>query len=194
MDTQLEGDLAALRSQLQRIEARQQIQQLPARYAMAIDARDMDALSRLYVPDVDCGKRGRGRDLLRSHFEVATANFYRSVHQIVGHVFDLEDEVHASGRVYCRAEHEYGDKWIVAALCYFDKYACVNGEWLFSNREVDFFYCADHLERPQEVDFSRWATPEMRFSPPMMLPRFPHWRDFWAGHGEEKVNALTSHP
>ena len=43
-------------------------------------------------------------------------------HQIVGHAIDFTDADHATGKVYCRAEHEYGVKWIVQAICYFDAY------------------------------------------------------------------------
>jgi ketosteroid isomerase-like protein len=185
---------ADMMARLERLEASLQIQQLPARYAMAMDERDLDMLVSLYVEDVDCGGRGRGRAALRSHFADAAAGFYRSIHQIVGHVFDLTDDEHATGRVYCRAEHERGDQWIVAAVCYFDRYERRGDRWLFTNREVDFFYCADLLEYPQAAGFQRWAVPNIKFSPPMMLPRFPSWKKFWAAHTAEEVASLTSKP
>lgn len=181
-------------ARLERLEASLQIQQLPSRYAMAMDARDLDALVALYVDDVECGGRGRGRAALRLHFAAAAASFYRSIHQIVGHVFDFVDDDHATGRVYCRAEHERGAQWIVADVCYFDRYERRGDRWFFANREVDFFYCADQLEHPQEVGFQRWAAPNIKFTPPMMLPRFPSWKAFWAEHSDAEIAALTSKP
>lgn len=181
-------------ARLERLEASLQVQQLPARYAMAMDARDLDALVSLYVEDVDCGSRGRGRAALRAHFAGVAASFYRSIHQIVGHIFDFTDNEHATGRVYCRAEHERGDQWIVADVCYFDRYERRGDRWLFANREVDFFYCADHLEHPQDAGFQRWAAHNVKFTPPMMLPRFPTWKEFWSAHPAEEIASLTSKP
>ena len=97
------------------------------------------------------------------------------MHQIVGHSFDLIDEDHATGTVYCRAEHERGDRWVVAAMVYFDRYERRDGQWLFAQREFDFWYCADVLERPQEVGFQGWVVPGVVMSPQMIRPRFPSW-------------------
>ena len=56
---------SALLERLDRIEATLAIQQLAIRYAIAIDSRDIDAWLALFVDDVDCGRRGRGREALR---------------------------------------------------------------------------------------------------------------------------------
>jgi hypothetical protein len=181
-------------ARLARAEGETQIRQLPSRYAAAVDARDMDALVNLFVDDVDCGRRGRGRAILKGFFEAAGANFYRSVHQITGHTFDIIEKDHAEGRVYCRAEHEFGDQWIVSAICYFDRYAPRGDEWFFVSRTVDFFYSSDLLEHPQDVGFQRWATDDMRFVPPMMAHHFPQWNPFWAAHGDDAVAAVTRQP
>lgn len=185
---------AQILARLERVEAAQAIQQLPARYALAVDTRDLDALVELFVDDVDCGARGRGRQALRGRFTASTSHFYRSVHQVVGHSFELVDSDHATGTVYCRAEHERADKWIVAAMVYFDRYERRDGQWLFAYRDFDFWYCADLLERPQEVDFQRWVVPGVAVNPPMIRPRFPSWAQYWAAQGEETVAQLTSIP
>jgi len=180
-----------LTRRIDRLEAIHEIQQLAMRYAMAVDARDVDAWLDLFVPDVDCGRRGRGREALRAFITPALKIFYRSVHAVTGHVIDHLAEDEAQGRVYCRAEHETGDRWIVMACVYHDRYARTKDGWRFVSREEDFFYSHDHLERPQDCDFRRWPGPAPRHEPPLMLPRFSHWAGFWAG---EDLAGLTRRP
>ena len=112
-----------LAERVERIEAQLAIQQLPIRYAMAVDARDIDAWVNCFRPDVNMGRHGIGRDVLRRYIEPQVRRFYRSVHQICGHRIELVSPDWATGAVYCRAEHEVGDQWIVMAICYFDEYA-----------------------------------------------------------------------
>lgn len=182
-------------SRFARIEGSIAIQQLPSRYAMAVDTRNMDAVADLFVEDIDLGPSGTGREALKRYFTAATSAFYRSVHQIVGHNFDFEDDDHATGRVYCRAEHERGETWIVAVMCYFDRYERRGDRWYFgAKREFDFFYCADLLERPQQANFRHWVVPGMKLDPPMMHPRFPSWESFWSDRGPETVAGLTNYP
>lgn len=185
----------AILKRLERVEASIAIQQLPARYAMAVDARNLDDLADLYVDDIDFGQLGKGREALKTYFTGATSLFYRSVHQIVGHKFDFVDEDHAVGQVYCRADHERGDTWIVAQMCYFDKYVRRGDKWYFAEkRELDFFYCADILEHPQDVDFQRFVVPGMKLDLPMMVDRAPSWKAFWDNQGAEAVGKLTGQP
>lgn len=181
----------ALLDRIDRIESHQAIQQLAVKYAMAVDARDVDAWLGMFVDDIDCGRRGKGREALRSFIEPAVRDFYRTVHSITGHAIDEINGDHARGRVYCRAEHEFGDQWIVMACVYHDTYERRDGVWYFAGREEDFFYTCDVLERPQDVNFARWPGPAPKHNPPMMLPRFPHWKTFWAG---TDVTAVTRHP
>ena len=51
----------SLLERIDRVESTLAIQQLPIRYAIAIDSRDIDGWLGLFVDDVDCGRRGRGR-------------------------------------------------------------------------------------------------------------------------------------
>ena len=54
---------------LDRLESTLAIQQLPARYALAVDSRDVDTWISLFIEDVDCGRYGRGREALRSFID-----------------------------------------------------------------------------------------------------------------------------
>lgn len=90
----------ALLDRIDRIEAHQAIQQLAVKYAMAVDARDVDAWLGMFVDDIDCGRRGKGREALRTFIEPAVRDFYRTVHSITGHAIDEINGDHARGRVY----------------------------------------------------------------------------------------------
>jgi SnoaL-like domain len=164
------------------VEAQLAIGQLPIRYALAVDQRDLDAWTALFVPDVDMGRHGSGRQALREWIAPQLATFYRSVHQICGHRIVLGPvgpsgvPDTASGHVYCRAEHEVGDRWIVMAIRYDDEYRRVDGEWMFARRRERHWYKADVTERPPQVAFDSWSeTPA--------APGLPHvdrsWGDFW---------------
>lgn len=162
---------------LDAVESRLAIGQLPIRYAMAVDGRDVDAWVRLFVPDVRVGRNATGHAALREFIEPLLRSFRRSIHQIVGHRVDLdpEDPHHASGATYCRAEHEVEDRWIVMAICYFDDYRRVDSEWLFERRRERHWYAADVNERPQSVGFDSWHDGD----PPALPDAFPAWAGFW---------------
>ena len=118
-----------LAERLERVESRLAIGQLPIRYAMAIDARDVDTWVSLFIPDVQVGRDVFGHDALRAQIDPLLRTFGRSVHQICGHRIELDDADtdRATGATYCRAEHEVDDRWIVMAICYFDDYQRVDG-------------------------------------------------------------------
>src|SRR5437762_4227098 len=73
---------------------------------------DLDAWVNLFIPDVDCGSYGKGREALKRFIEPAVRTFYRSIHQICGHVIELIDSDHAKGteigRASCRDRVECG--------------------------------------------------------------------------------------
>jgi hypothetical protein len=187
----------ALSSRLARVEAQLAIQQLPARYALAVDSRDLDALVDLFVDDVPCGRWGTGRLALKEYYASGTIlkGFYRSIHQICGHTIDLIDEDHAGGTVYCRAEHEDGDHWVVMAICYFDRYERRDGQWYFARRDERHWYSTDWNARPRGPTFQNWPGKyaEPKFNP--RLPRsFPAWEAFWRDADPAAVAAISRTP
>ena len=175
----------------ERIEAHLAIQQLPIRYALAVDARDIDAWVNCFRPDVDMGRHGQGREVLRRYIEPMVRRFYRSVHLICGHRIELDSQNpdRATGAVYCRAEHEVVGEWIVMAICYFDEYARVDGEWFFSRRKERHWYAADVTRTPQSAGFAGWTGSAQ----PALPGEFGSWAKFW-GDAPEAVAPLTTAP
>lgn len=182
---------ASLEQRLARIEARLAIGELPCRYARAIDARDIDGWLALFVEDVDCGAHGKGREALRRFIDPAVRTFYRSVHFVCGHVVDFESEDAATGTVYCRAEHEDGDQWVVMAIVYSDRYVRRGDEWFFETRKERHWYSADVLSRPSPP-FQLWDRWQDR--QPHLPADFPTWAGFWEKTAPADIAALTRQP
>ncbi len=178
-----------LDARLAAVEARLAIGQLPIRYATAVDARDLDAWVGTFVDDVDCGRHGRGRDALKRWIEPQVRGFYRSIHLICGHLIELVDADHATGQVYCRAEHEDRGRWIVMAICYYDSYERRGDEWFFSRRREKHWYATDVLERPH-APFQHW--PGHEHEAPALPQALATWGRFWAG--DPVVSELTQAP
>lgn len=180
-----------LERRLGRIEARMAIGELPCRYARAVDARDIDAWLGLFVEDVDCGSFGKGREALRQFIDPAVRTFYRSVHFVCGHVVDFASDDAATGTVYCRAEHEDGDQWVVMAIVYFDRYVRRQGEWFFERRKERHWYSADALTRPKPP-FQLWERWPDRA--PHLPHDFPTWKGFWKLSANQDIAAITGQP
>lgn len=186
----------SLLARIERIESQLAIQQLPPRYALAVDSRDLDGLVNLFAPDVDCGRWGKGREALKAFYDPTLRQFYRCHHQIVGHVIDLDPEFQdrATGKVYCRAEHEDGDKWVVMAICYFDDYVRYDGQWCFHSRTERHWYSSDILERPGEPQLQNWDRFNKPRNQPSLPDSFAHWQAYWARSSADEINALTRKP
>ena len=156
--------------------AHEQIRQLASRYAIALDARDMDTLVSLFVDDVRVGRDLTGRDALRASFTDQLRDLGVTILFVGNHVIDLVDADHATGIVSCRGEIEMGDRWVVQAIQYHDTYERRDGAWLFVRRRHLLFYGADMLERPIGLPPANWpASATGKGELPEMLAT---WRAF----------------
>jgi hypothetical protein len=168
-----------IESRLAALEAKEAIRQLVARYALALDSRNVRDLVELFVPDVRTGDGGVGRDALATWFDAVLRPYTTTFHLIGGHVIDLVDDEHATGVLYCRPEHEVGDLWVVMPLQYWDRYERRAGQWLFKSRSVHAFYAADVLANPTTVP-GRFQFPGNPLITKADLPeRWESWQRFW---------------
>lgn len=177
---------------LKKVEAQLAIQQLAARYARAIDSRDMGDLGDLFAPAANFGEFGKGADGARAFFrsESVLRGFYRSFHQVVGHVITHIESTSARGTVYCRAEHEDGDNWVVILMVYFDRYIRHEGRWYFLGRRPRYLSVSDHRDTPRNAHFSTWPGRESRFH--AELPQSDEsWRNFWSDFPEDLPQVTT---
>ena len=156
--------------------AHEQIRQLASRYAVALDARDLDTLVSLFVDDVRVGRDQVGHDALRASFTEQLRGLGVTILLVGNHVIDVVDADHAYGIVSCRGEIEMGAQWVVQAIQYHDSYERRHGEWLFVRRRHLLFYGADMLERPIGLPFAHWPTSATgKGELPEVLET---WRDF----------------
>ena len=165
---------------LDRLESLASIRQLPVRYALALDSRDMDALVDLFVEDVRVGKEQHGRAALRAWYDAAMRQPKTSVHLVANHVVDFDDADHARGIVYCHDELERPDDgtWEIGKLQYWDSYVRVEGEWYFTRRRFLRWYLIDALQRPYAGAGVNDGSDPLRAD---VLPdAFPTWGAFWS--------------
>jgi hypothetical protein len=134
---------------LDRLDSLAHIRQLPVRYALALDSRDMDMLVSLFTPDVRVGRDETGRAALRAWFVKTLSEPKMSVHIVANHIIDFDDADHARGIVYCRDElGRPNGGWDYGMLQYWDTYVRVESSWCFDRRKFLRWYMVDALERP----------------------------------------------
>lgn len=175
------SDLAA---RIDRLESIDEIRQLAAKYALALDMRDMDAMAGLFAPDVRVGREKTGREALRAYLdETMRVQFTGTSHHIGGHIIEFDDPDHAHGVVYSKNEHETGPEWVIMQMMYVDDYerAGAGGRWCFRRRVPLYWYATD-LNRPPIGDRKmRWPGREPYDGGFHEL--FPTWAEFWARGG-----------
>lgn len=178
---------------LDRLESLAQIQQLVARYAIALDGRDAEAWAALYTPDVRVGApvHGSGRADLVRWFRAKCSYWYRSMHLIGAHQVDLDagDPDRASGLAQCRVEQEIGDRWVTTAFLYRDEYRRVDGNWLFAHRHGMPIWCYDQHSDPLD------GFGPLPGGMPVRLPAdYPAFRSFWSDFTADQIAQVTRTP
>ena len=162
---------------VERLLAYEEIGQLAARYAVATDARDLDALVALFVDDVQVGRDVVGRPALKEFFERSLKDVGVTILNVGTHVIEFDDVDHARGVVYCRGEIQVGDRWIVQAIQYRDTYERRDGQWCFVRRVHELFHGVAAPVNPLDQEPANW--PERSHGRGTAPQSFPSWSDFW---------------
>lgn len=171
-------DLATLAAKVERLEAVDQIRQLPSRYALSLDMRDMDALVNLFVDDVGVPGKQRGRQALKKWYVDTMRTLPGSFHGINGHVIDIETPDTARGAVYSRNDLDLGENWMHELMIYLDRYERREGRWYFLRRTPLYWVHTDpnvpplgeaKLRRPGSDTAGRGGYHDA----------FPSWTEFW---------------
>jgi len=168
---------------LELLVARDEIRILVSRYAVAVDARDLDTLVALFVADVRVGGDAVGSDALRASFEASLSAIGVSVLHVGTHVIDVVDHDHATGVQYTSGQVEDGGRWIHQSIVYRDAYERRDGRWLFVRRVHELFHGVEAWQHPLDQEPADWPhRPDGRGTAPAS---FPTWTTFWHERGGE---------
>jgi hypothetical protein len=168
---------------IERLLAYEEIRQLAARYALALDSRNLDDLTALFVDDVQVGSE-HGRAALRANFDGSLREVGRTMLLVGTHVIDLIDDDNATGSVYCKGEIQVDERWIRQAILYEDTYARRDGSWLFVRRRHRLWYGAEVGVNPLTLPPANW--PEHHDGMGTVPEHWPSWRAFWAAGGDDR--------
>jgi hypothetical protein len=119
----------------------QALYELICRYAQAVDQRDWAALSRLFTPEATLKGPGFSFDGVTAIVEGMNGlgHYSRTQHHIHNHLAEVDD-LQASAETYCVANHLYETEGIERKLDwgirYRDRFACMDGVWHFTYREL----------------------------------------------------------
>jgi uncharacterized protein YchJ len=168
-----------LLERIDRLDAYRQIRELAARYGRDLDARDMDRLLELYVPEI--------RDRLREVMVSALRQVRITILHVGTHVIDFQDGENATGSVYCHAEVQTGERaWISQAIHYGDRYTRRDGQWYFARaRRHELFYGAEFGVRPNRLPPADW--PENDTGTGTVPLRWESWQAFWGTAVDQQV-------
>src|SRR5688500_12331516 len=79
-----------LLARIDRLESLEQIRQLPPKYALALDQRDLDALVNLFIDDIGVPGKQRGRHALKRWYDGQMRLKETTAHVTCGHIIDFE--------------------------------------------------------------------------------------------------------
>lgn len=144
-------ELAALRARVQRLEDREEIHELIARYGRAVDDRDWEALRAQYTPDAifdSAVGRSVGVDAIIDYYDERTSAYVASYHYPHSSEIEFTDDDHATGVVCAHAELTIEGDTVMVALRYQDDYRRVDGRWRFHERNTNLLYVLKLSELP----------------------------------------------
>ena len=175
--------MMGIEERLDRLESLDQIRQLPAKYALCLDMRDMDSMVSLFPADVRVGKASSGRQALRTYMDgTLRSPFTGTSHHIGGHIIEFDDPDHAHGVVYSKNEHETGDEWVIMQMMYADDYIRQDGRWYFARRLPLYWYATDLNKPPIGEKKMRW--PGTDWVEGNFHKLFPSFAEYWAREGD----------
>lgn len=135
-----------LAARIRRLEDRAQLRELVARYSLAMDSRDMEALAALFTEDFCLRSRDGAMSLTgrSAAIEALRARLEQqgpSNHFGHDHVIEFgPDPDRATGIFSAHVEMSAQGRVLVAALRYDDEYRREGPVWRFAGRLASYFY------------------------------------------------------
>ena len=174
----------SLLERIDRLESLDEIRQLPAKYSLSLDMRDMDAHVNLFAEDIRVSREKTGRGHLKAWLDdTLRQQFTGTSHHIGNHIIEFDDPDHAHGVVYSKNEHETPcangeSEWVIMQMLYWDNYQRIDGRWYFRRRLPCYWYATDLNKPPVGDNKMRWPDREPYAGAYHDL--WPSWEEFWA--------------
>ena len=137
----------SLECRLRRIEDRNEIADLQARYTLAIDLHDLATVAPLFATEgrfrsADEVMDATGRDAICAQYRTRFAVLGFAFHVTHDHLIELDpvDPDRASGTVSSHAEVVRNGQPMLVAMRYADRYCREDGAWRFADRLLRFLY------------------------------------------------------
>jgi hypothetical protein len=128
---------------------REQLRDLVARYALAVDDHDLATLRTMFHPDAVFDRDGHlahGWTEIAETLGASMRGFRRMVHTPHAAVVELTGPDAATGASSGHAELVTGRGVVVAAYRYADEFVRHEGCWVFARRAVSFLYATSAVE------------------------------------------------
>ncbi len=184
-----------LEQRIDRLESLDEIRQMAAKYSLALDMRDLDAMANLFPEDVKVGKQSSGRAHLKKWLDETMRNqFTGTSHHIGNHIIEFINPDEAVGVVYSKNEHETpsenGDiEWVIMQMIYWDNYQRIDGRWYFKRRLPCYWYATDLNKPPVGDNKMRWPDREPYAGAYHDL--WPSWQKFWQNPLSEELPVVA---
>ncbi|MEQ8717994.1 MAG: nuclear transport factor 2 family protein [Acidimicrobiales bacterium] len=136
-------ELSELAARVRRLEDREELRALVARYGRSVDDRDWESLAGQYTPDAvfdSAMGRSVGTDAIVEYYKARTDAYVASYHYPHSHEITFVDDDVATGLVCAHAELTIEGDTVWVALRYHDDYRRVDGKWLFHERKTRILY------------------------------------------------------
>ena len=145
--------------------APQELRDLAARYARAVDSRDADGLAEIFTTDGVMGGwrsdevRYAGAEGCRQMIDQVEASFARTMHNVFNQTFEQAEDGAVSGLTHGVASHILpgdGSDLVDFAMRYHDLYAQESGRWKFRERRMEVVWIEQRkVTRPTAEAMSR---------------------------------------
>src|SRR3954469_2055124 len=130
--------------QLRELADKAALVNLSVLYSMAVDDHDLDTVVACFAPDGTFTRLGttvRGHDDLRTFYASMMDRYVTTLHTPESHVAVVDvDAGTATGVVNGHGELALGDKLLLAAYRYDDRYVRLDDRWVFAARSIRFMY------------------------------------------------------
>ncbi len=142
--TSLAGTPEEAYRQLRELADKAALVNLSVLYSMAVDDHDLDAVVACFAPDGSFTRLGttvQGHAKLRDFYGSMMDRYVTTLHTPESHVAVVDvDAGTATGVVNGHGELALGDRLLLAAYRYDDRYVRLDDRWVFEARTIRFMY------------------------------------------------------